>query len=172
MEELISQAQNGSKEAFTEIFLSINDDLYKIAKSRIKNEEDIADAIQETMLETFKSIKKLKDIHSFKKWVIKILINKCNRIYRRKYKKDISYDEYNINNFSSTVNLESNIEFYEMLNGLKYEERIIIILYYLENYTVKDIHKILNMNEKTINTHLFRARKKIKTKFEGGVLSV
>lgn len=166
MEELIKQAQNGDEKAFNKIFIEINDDLYKIAKSRINNEDDIADAVQETMIETFRSIKKLRDPCQFKKWVITILINKCNRIYRRKYKKDVSYEEYNFEYFSSSCNLESNIEFYEMLKDLKYEEKIIIILYYLEQYTVKDIKKILKMNENTVTTHLYRARQKIKNKLE------
>lgn len=59
MEELILSAQNGNEEAFTKLILSINDDLYKIAKTRISNEDGIADAVQETMIETYKSIKKL-----------------------------------------------------------------------------------------------------------------
>lgn len=169
MEELITQAQKGDEAAFTKIFILINDDLYKIAKSRINNEDDIADAVQETMIETFKSIKKLKNPYKFKKWVISILINKCNRIYRRKYKSDISYEECNFEPFSTNSNFETNIEFYEMLKDLKYEERIVIILYYLEQYTVKDIKKILKMNENTVTTHLFRARQKIKNKFTKGV---
>ena len=166
MEELIKEAQNGDKNAFNKIFIAINDDLYKIAKSRISNEDDIADAVQETMIATFKNIKKLRDPSQFKKWVITILINKCNRIYRRKYKKDVSYEEYNFESFSSSCNLESNIAFYEMLKDLKYEEKIIIILYYLEQYTIKDIKKILKMNENTVTTYLYRARQKIKNKFK------
>ena len=86
LDELILMAQAGDEEAFANMILYIKDDLYKIAKTRIANETDIEDAIQETMIETYKSIKKLNDPNKFKKWVIKILINKCNRIYRRKYK--------------------------------------------------------------------------------------
>ena len=151
MEELIKEAQIGDKNAFN-----------KISKSRINNEDDIADAVQETMIATFKNIKKLRDTSQFKQWVITILINKCNRIYRRKYKKDISYEEYNFESFSSSCNIESNIEFYEMLKDLKYEEKIVIILYYLEQYSIKDIKEILKMNENTVTTHLYRARQKIK----------
>ena len=86
LDELILMAQAGDEVAFASMILYIKDDLYKIAKTRIANETDIEDAIQETMIETYKSIKKLNDPNKFKKWVIKILINKCNRIYRRKYK--------------------------------------------------------------------------------------
>ena len=76
MEELIKRAQKGDKEAFTEIILSIRNELYKIAKTRIINENDIDDIIQETMIEVYKSIKKLQNKKKLKMLVIKILINK------------------------------------------------------------------------------------------------
>ena len=170
MEELIKRAQKGDQEAFTTLVKSIKDDLYKIAKTRISNEDDMQDAIQETMLEMFKSIKKLRDPKLFKKWIITILINKCNRIYRRKYKTDLSYEELNFEDFitATSNDVESDLEFYELLKDLKYEERIILILYYKEEYTVKEIKSILNMKVSTINTHLFRARAKLKEKLEKG----
>lgn len=172
MEELIKKAQFGDTEAFTQIILFLNDDLYKIAKSRITNESDIEDAIQETMIETYKSIKKLNEPEKFKKWVIKILINKCNRIYRRKYKKDVSIEEYeySLNSLdrNNISDIEDELNFYDMIKFLNYEERIIIILYYMEEYTVKEIKKILRMNENTIYTHLHRARKKLKKEYDGG----
>lgn len=175
MEELIKRAQKGDQEAFTILVKSMKDDLYKIAKTRISNEDDMQDAIQETMFEMFKSIKKLRDPKLFKKWIITILINKCNRIYRRKYKTDLSYEELNFEDFitATSNDVESDLEFYELLKDLKYEERIILILYYKEEYTVKEIKSILNMKVSTINTHLFRARAKLKEKLEkGGELHV
>ena len=169
MDELILMAQAGDEEAFANMILYIKDDLYKIAKTRIANETDIEDAIQETMIETYKSIKKLNDPNKFKKWVIKILINKCNRIYRRKYKTDISIDEYNVETlkFNNIIDVENKLNFYDIIKILNYEERLIIILYYMEDYSVKEIKNILKMNENTINTHLYRARQKIKKNYGG-----
>ena len=174
MDELILMAQAGDEDAFTKMILYIKDDLYKIAKTRIAktriaNETDIEDAIQETMIETYKSIKRLKDPNKFKKWVIKILINKCNRIYRRKYKTDISIDEYNVETLKSNniIDVENKLNFYDIIKILNYEERLIIILYYMEDYSVKEIKSILKMNENTINTHLYRARQKIKKNYGG-----
>lgn len=87
MEELIKRAKDGDKEAFTTLMLSLEKELYKIAKARLKNDDDIYDAIQETIIEAFKSIKKLKKIEAFKIWIIRILINKTNDIFRRRNKK-------------------------------------------------------------------------------------
>lgn len=172
MEELIQKAQRGDTESFTKIIIEIENDLYKIAKTRLSNEDDIEDAIQETMIETYKSIKKLREPKKLKKWIIKILINKCNRIYKRKYKKDFSLDEYNLENYivlNSYKEIEDDLNFYSLIKNLKYEERIVIILYYLEQYTIKEIKEIIKMNENTITTHLYRARQKIKLDFKGEV---
>lgn len=170
MEELVVKAQKGDKEAFTEIVILLKEDLYKIAKTRITNEADIEDAIQETMIEAYKSIKKLKDKNKIKQWLITILINKCNRIYRRKYKKDISIDEYNLEKYMVTnqfKNIENDLNFYSLLKELNHKERLVLNLYYMEEYSVKEIREITKMNENTINTCLYRARNKIKNKMEG-----
>lgn len=172
MEELIEKAKKGNIEAFTQLIMNLENDLYKIAKTRITNEADIEDAIQETLIEVYKSIKKLREPQKFKKWLITILINKCNRIYRKKHKKDISIDEYNLDkiliNYNSS-DIENDLNFYSLLKQLKYEERIVIILYYMEEYSVKDIKDILHMNENTIRTNLYRAKQKIKNNYEGGI---
>lgn len=171
MEELIIKAQNGDTEAFTEIIISIKNDLYKIAKTRISNEDDIDDLIQDTMIESYKHIKNLKEPYKLKMWVIKILINKCNKLYRKKYKKDVSIDEYNLENYiilNSQKDIEDDLNFYYLIKNLKYEERIIIVLYYKEQYSIEEISKILKMNKNTIKTNLYRGRQKIKEKYFKG----
>ena len=56
MEELVEKAKKEDKQAFTNLILSIQRDLYCIAKSKIRNENDIDDIIQETMIIAFLNI--------------------------------------------------------------------------------------------------------------------
>ena len=49
-EQLIFRAKSGETKAFTELVHSIENDLYRIARTRLNNDEDINDAIQETMI--------------------------------------------------------------------------------------------------------------------------
>ena len=63
-------------------------------------------------------------------------------------------------------NIEADMDFYYLLNGLNYNERIVIILFYIEDYSIKDIAKILKTNENTIKTRLRRAKGKIKDNYE------
>lgn len=165
MEELIKKAQKGDVEAYTEIILSIKNDLYKIAKTRLTNEDDIDDAIQETMIQVYKSIKKLKTPEKIKTWTISILINNCNRIYKNKHKKDMSMDEYNLEEYlikNSQYEIENDLNFYFLLEKLRYEERIISYLYYKEDYKIEEIAHILKMNINTVKSNLRRARNKLK----------
>lgn len=165
IKELVYKAKQGEKEAFTYLILQLEDDLYKIAKTRLNNEEDILDAIQETMISAYKSVHKIRNEEYFKTWIIKILINKCNDIYKNKKAIVISLNESVAGNNISDDNL--NFEF--IMKQLNYDERIAMTLYYLERYTTKEISKILKTNENTIKTRISRAKEKIKMQYKGGV---
>lgn len=172
MEELVKRARNGDKEAFTQLVYEFRQELYKIARCRLSCEDDIDDAIQETMIEAFKNIKKLHKKEAFKKWIIKILVNKCNYIYKKNKTRNISFDKINPEEVclqNERYNTLEEFDFYSMLLGLNYDERIIITLFYLEEYSLKEISKILKTNENTVKTRLQRGRNKIKQKYmEGG----
>lgn len=169
MEELVNRAKYGDKDAFTELIYSFKQDLFKIARMRLSCEDDIDDAIQETIIEAFTSIKKLKNTQFFKQWVFKILINKCNKIYKKRKKYNISFENLEMENMLKTYSIDEynkELEFYDMLKCLNYKERITAILYFKEDYSTKDISKILDTNENTIKTRIKRAKNKIKSKYE------
>lgn len=93
MEELVNKAKNGDSKAFTELIYLIRLDLYKIARTRLACQDDIDDAVQETLIEAFYSIHKLKEIKYFKTWIIRILINKCNKIYSKNKKNNDLFEK-------------------------------------------------------------------------------
>lgn len=166
MHELVEKAKKGDKEDFTELIMSLEKDLYRIAKTRLQNDEDILDAFQETVINAFKSIKKLKNTEYFKTWLIKILINNCNSLYKERIKRkellleDVQEERYLLDSNIEAINDELN--FITIMKNLNYDERISLILYYSEGYTNKEIGKILKINENTIKARISRAKMKIK----------
>lgn len=80
MKYLVKRAQRGDKEAFVELMELYKQDLYKVAKSYLRCDEDAADAIQDTILSCYEHLKGLREIGYFKTWMIRILINKCKDI--------------------------------------------------------------------------------------------
>lgn len=163
MEELIKKAQQGDEESFTTIIIEIEQSLYKVARMRLNCNDDIDEAIQETIIQAFKSIKKLKKTEFFKTWIIKILINNCNKIYSRKIKHPtIEYDEKLDNDtYLSDINI-NNLDFYILIKTLNYKERISLTLHYLEDLMTKEISKILHEPESTIRNRISRAILKLK----------
>ena len=130
MEDLIKKAKSGDKLAFTELMLQMQDELYKIAKIRLKNDDDVFDVIQDTMLSAYKSLKKLKHNEYFKTWIIKILINECNKIYKmKKYKREDSYETVG-STLVSPDKTEEQINFKFICDKLSEEDGTIILLYF------------------------------------------
>lgn len=163
------KAKKGDEKAFTELICGMRHELYKIARIRLSCDDDIEDAVQETMIEAFNSLKKLRKLNSYKSWIIKILINKCNKIYKLRKKNQISYENIELDDFlSNNMNNKSDddFEFYYLLEGLNYDERMSITLFYMEDYPIKEIAEIMKTNENTVKTRLKRAKDKIKEKYK------
>lgn len=148
------------------LFLNIQKDLYCITKMKIKNENDIEDIIQETMLSAYTNLKKLKDNKFFKTWIIRILLNNCNKFYKKKNLESLD-DKQDINKIPTKEVDLATIEFENFISFLTEEERTILTLYYSLSYTTKEIAQILQKREGTICSKISRAKVKIKEKYKG-----
>lgn len=162
MIDLVKDSIAGDADAFLELMEKNSMAMYKVARGILNNDEDAADAIQNTILICFEKINTLKKPEYFKTWMIRILINECNKIHRH-YK-----------NFSRAEELPelpgqdmsiAEFEFKEMLHMVDEDYREILILYYVEGFRIADIASILNMNENTVKTRLARARVQLKNEY-------
>ena len=75
-EVLIRKAKKGDKDAFCRLMDENVQSMYKIAAAYLKNDEDAADAIQDTILSCYENLRSLRKNRYFKTWLIRILINK------------------------------------------------------------------------------------------------
>ncbi|EJQ97693.1 sigma-70 family RNA polymerase sigma factor [Bacillus cereus MC118] len=82
----VSLAKKGNHEAFMTLIHTEKVKMYRIAKAMLRDETNIEDAMQATILKAYENIKKLKKEEFFQTWLIRILINECNNIIRS-YKK-------------------------------------------------------------------------------------
>ena len=80
MKSLVKRAQKGDADAFTQLMQSQMQNMYKTARAVLKNDEDAADAIADTLLACWEKIGQLRSAEFFRTWMTKILINKCNDI--------------------------------------------------------------------------------------------
>lgn len=163
--DLVEEARLGNNEAFEQLIKENKLKMYKVAKSILKNEDDICDAIQNALMSAYSNLNKLQNNKYFSTWLIRILINKSYDIINKNQKScstTTDIDEYNsdenLKSFDS-YNSESLIE--NVLCELEDDLKTITVLYYYNDYSVGDISIILNIPEGTVKSRLSRARKKI-----------
>ena len=176
MEELVIRSLDGDKDAFTQLVKLIDVDLYRIANAKLENIEDINDAIQETILMGYRSIQNLEEPKYFKTWIIKILINECNKIYKQNKRKIGVFEELTSDNDSTIVkedinllNIENKLDLENIFKILNYDEKIAIILFYDCNYTLPEVAKLLDTSPNTIKSRIKRAKQKMRKYYKGGV---
>lgn len=167
MEELIKKIQTGDELAFKKLTQNVENDLYRIARTRLIDDDDIKDAIQNTMLITYKNSKKIRNFEAFKTWMFKVLINECNKIYNKNKKNKVIfekilngsvYEQYR----DPIEDVHNKLNFDILISKLSYEERIALTLYYNSGLSYSQISKILKANENTIKSRITRAVQKLK----------
>jgi len=175
--EYIEKAINGDENAFSILIHSIELEMYKIARVKLNNEDDVYDAMQETIILIYKNLGKLKHKEYFKTWSTKILINECNKIYKKqvKTKKSIAIDENtNVDDSNDLFSkIENEYDFNKLLYILNSKERTIISLFYVDSYSINEISEILKITPGAAKTRLRRTKEKIKKiceKNKGGQL--
>ena len=169
LEELIKKSQKHDELAFSKLIHSIENQMYRVAKLKLGKDEDAYEAIQNTIILIYKNIKKLKEPKKFKTWAIKILINECLKIIKKNKKSINSFIEYDdkigkIENRFEKV--ESEVDLNNLLKLLNEDEKIVISLYFGEQYKIREISEILSESEGTIKSRISRAKIKIKNYME------
>lgn len=174
MEDLVKKAQKGDIEAYENLVISLKVIFYRLARARLENEDDIYDAINETVYRAYKNLNKLKNVENFKTWIIRILINECNRIYKKNQKElnllnKLKENRYNENLNNPIIEIENKLDFEKLIQLLNNDEKVIFVLYFYERYTTLEIAKILKENHSTVRSRLKRGKEKIYKFIEGGI---
>ena len=137
--------------------------LTNFARRKLSNEEDINDVVQETLLKICANWNTIRNPKYAKTWATRILINECNNMYAAKSKKIDLLEKLQSVAESEEVYYEADIDFSksELLKILNKDERVVVTLFYNNNYKIQEISEILDMKENTVKSHLCRARKKL-----------
>ena len=147
-----------TKEIFTEPILENEEMMCKVAMSMLRNEKDCEDAIQSAILTAYEKLSTLKHEEYFKTWLMRILINNCNKQLRQRKKTSVLTEIQAV----STSSVEE-VEVRAAVESLPIKIRQVIILYYSEQFTTKEISEILKIPKGTVLSRLDKGRKLLKT---------
>lgn len=136
-----------------------SDMVYRIAYSMTKKKSDAEDIFQEVFIKFFQNIDKMNDSEHEKRWLIRVTINECKMLYRKKgIRNEIELDE----NICEPYNYEYKASIHSYIKKLSDKYEIVIYLYYFEGYKIDEIAKILKTTQGTIKSRISRARKQLK----------
>ena len=146
-----------TREEFTNLILDSEQTLYRVAMSMLRNEKDCEDAVHTAVRTAFEMLGTLKQEQYFKTWLVRILINVCNKQLRSAAKTTELHDT-DISSDSAEVSTEIRMA----IESLPVKIRQVVVLYYIEQFTVKDIKQILKIPDGTVKSRLSKGRKLMK----------
>lgn len=142
------------KTTFTQKVLESEQTLYRVAMSMLQNDADCEDAVQETILMAYKKLNTLRNEEYFKTWLVRILINNCKKIIKKK-SRFVPIEELAE---QSTLDDTQGSEVRLALNKLQPKIRAVMVMKYIEGFSVKEIKSILKIPDGTVKSRLARGR--------------
>ena len=168
VERMVRRAKKGNWEAYLGLALDKKDLLYHKALSLLGNEHDAADAVEEALVKGYDSIISLQQAQYFQTWLVRILINTCIDI-QRKRQKTVSLETYAVNKEPVfQPNIDDNLDIQRQLEDLDEKHRTVLILRYYEDLKVEEIAQVLSLPPGTVKSRLFWALKKMRHGIERG----
>lgn len=136
------------------------DNIYAAAFNICKSAADAEDVVQDTFLQYYMTKKEFDDEKHIRYWILRVAINKAKNIqssFRRK-------NEMSLEDYVETLTFETpeSRELFEEVMKLPEKYRVVIHLFYYEDYSVKEIAKILRTTESSVKVRLSRGRAKLK----------
>lgn len=149
--------QRITQEELSALIMDNKDGMYRLAFSILRNDADAQDAVSEAIVLAFEKCHQLRKRSSAKSWLMQILVNSSKKIAVQSNKYVLLENE---------IQYEQAEEFkdddmWETVMELDEEFREVVALYYYEQFSVREIGKMLRVPEGTVKSRLARAREKL-----------
>lgn len=148
--------------------------LNKVAFTYLKDWSKAEDVVQEVFISCYKNFDNFREEAAYKTWLYRITINKCIDQTRKKR----LFDYFSVNELrdlfmktnqsaESEVLLHTdNQELADAVMNLPIKYREVIVLYYYECLSIKEVAHIIDLNVQTVKTRLKRAKEQLRRIYE------
>lgn len=181
--EAVEQAKVGKEEGFSYLYeMTYRNKLY-IAMKYMKNEDEAMDVLHDSYVKAFERLSSLQDANSFPGWLSTIVANTARNTLRDRHTVNFSdmqredqdgeAFEYSIADENMTAQpemacttKETQEMVQELIGSLSDEQRMCVLMFHIEGYSIKDIATVLGCSENTVKSRLNYGCKNIKAKAE------
>ena len=144
---------------FLQAVARYQDAIFRLAYSYTKSQFDADDVTQNVLLKLYQTEQNFESEAHLKNWLMRVTVNQCKNLFRAPWRAHENMEDYA--NTLGFEDRESSDLFFTVM-GMDKKYRTVLMLYYYEGYSVKEIGKILSVPEKTVSTRLIRARTQLK----------
>jgi len=133
--------------------------LYRLCILIVKNEQDVQDVLQETFLKYYKSAPEFQSEEHKKAWLIRVSQNKCKdflRFHKRHQHVPLEAVE-EILEIYQEASADEQMDF-EILWDLDPKYKSVLVLHYLEGYSMEEVAKLLGISLAAARKRLQRGR--------------
>ncbi len=165
----IEKVKDGHTQYFSYIVERYQDIVFSIALKVLRNREDAEEMAQESFIKAYKSLHTFKGNAKFSTWLYRITYNNCISEVRKRKIHFTSTEDIQIRDEAEEMNLDGIPEenrvrvIKEAMEKLPEEDYTLILLYYFEEQSIKDISNVTELSESNTKVKLLRARKKLYT---------
>lgn len=132
--------------------------MYRLALAMLHNRQDAEDAVSEAVLRAYEKIHTLREADRFKPWIMQITANEARKIYG-KNKRVTPVEDMEA---YMPVFRDEKHELWDVVMQLEPAYREVIMLYFYERFTMKEISRIVRVPEGIVKSRLSRAKAKLR----------
>lgn len=140
--------------------------LYRIACTYCRQHADAEDIVQTAFMKLYQTETEFQDEEHIKRWLIRVTVNEARNLCSSFWKKNVTSLESSGMIQPYDFPRPEYSDLYDTVLSLPGKYKIVVHLYYYEDYSVKEIAEILSLKETTVQTQLMRARKQLKIKLK------
>lgn len=164
--EIVDSVLKGNESDYTLIIERYKDKAFSLLSNMLKNKLDAEEALQDSFVKAYRSLNTFKKESKFSTWFYKIVYNTGLTIATNK-KRQLqmqmnSIDEvYNLKNEDTeTYATSENAKNYiiKMVDNLPVRNAVVLILFYMDNLSLKEISEVLGISIVNTKVLLFRSR--------------
>lgn len=154
-----SVLQADSIESLVQIYGNM---LFRLCLITLGNASDAEDVVQETFIKYLQKAPKFENSEHEKAWLITVATNKCKDILRFNSRHPI-VDIDEINEFTDDATDKGILD---ALMTLPDKFRVVLILYYVEEYSIGDIAKVIGKTTSAVKMRLKKGRSLLKEAYQ------
>ena len=164
-------SDDDDKNYFEQLYLKYRQDMYRTAYGILHNKQDSEDAVHQAFLQIADNFDKIKSIpcQEIRAFFVIIIRNVSLNIYNKNKKRSERNLETEENNTNIEIDFFEKYEYEKLVKTISQLPQIykdIIFLRYLEEFSVKEVARMLDISQNTVWKRTERAKKMLKELLE------